>query len=116
MINETKVYLSKKKFDELTEELLHFGFLLGDNCDGPQPPTENDPAPGNPLMVLINAHHDEIGFVLPAYHPGNLWKMELDTSHEAGLVRDGTFEGTHAYPLQGRSFVLMREMDPGTPT
>ncbi|MDH3405612.1 MAG: glycogen debranching enzyme GlgX, partial [Gammaproteobacteria bacterium] len=68
------------------------------------------------FLLLINAHHDEIGFVLPAYHPGKLWKTELDTSHEAGLARDGTFEGTHTYPLQGRSFVLMREMDPGTPT
>ncbi|MDH3369753.1 MAG: glycogen debranching protein GlgX [Gammaproteobacteria bacterium] len=68
------------------------------------------------FLLLINAHHDEIGFVLPAYHPSKLWKTELDTSHEAGLARDGTFEGTHTYPLQGRSFVLMREMDPGTPT
>ncbi|HEY5682176.1 MAG TPA: glycogen debranching protein GlgX [Sulfuricaulis sp.] len=66
------------------------------------------------FLILINAHHDEIGFVLPAYHPGKLWKMELDTSHEAGLMCDGTFEGMYTYPLQGRSFVLMREMDPGT--
>ena len=62
------------------------------------------------FLLLLNAHHDEIGFVLPAYHPGMLWKAELDTSRDAGLGRDGTYEGTHVYPLQGRSLVLLREV------
>jgi hypothetical protein len=39
-----------------------------------------------------------------------LWKAELDTSRDAGLGRDGTYEGTHVYPLQGRSLVLLREV------
>jgi isoamylase len=68
------------------------------------------------FLLLINAHHDEIGFVLPAYHPGKLWRSELDTSRDAGLGRDGAYEGMHTYPLQGRSFVLMREMDRGAET
>ncbi|MEX2164684.1 MAG: glycogen debranching protein GlgX [Sulfuricaulis sp.] len=62
------------------------------------------------FLLLLNAHHDEIGFVLPAYRPGMLWKAELDTSRDAGLGRDGTYEGTHVYPLQGRSLVLLREV------
>ena len=62
------------------------------------------------FLLLLNAHHDEIGFVLPAYHPGMLWKAELDTSRDAGLGLDGTYEGTHVYPLQGRSLVLLREV------
>ncbi|MCR4300561.1 MAG: hypothetical protein NUV51_03045, partial [Sulfuricaulis sp.] len=65
------------------------------------------------FLLLINAHHDEIGFTLPNYHPGKLWRAELDTSRDAGLERDGTYAGTHTYPLQGRSFVLLRETDPG---
>jgi glycogen operon protein len=62
------------------------------------------------FLLLLNAHHDEIGFVLPAYHPGMQWKAELDTSRDAGLGRDGTYEGKHTYPLQGRSLALLREV------
>ncbi|MDH3514009.1 MAG: glycogen debranching enzyme GlgX, partial [Gammaproteobacteria bacterium] len=63
------------------------------------------------FLLLLNAHHDEIGFVLPAYHPDKLWKAELDTSRDAGLGHDGTYEGAHTYPLKGRSFALLREVD-----
>lgn len=83
----------------------------------PQTPISADgPITDANFLLLINAHHDEIGFVLPAYHPGKLWKSELDTSRDAGLGSDGTYEGAHTYPLRGRSFVLMREMDHGTET
>jgi glycogen operon protein len=64
------------------------------------------------FLLLLNAHHEEIGFVLPAYHPGMLWKTEFDTGRDAGLGHDGSLQGAQTYALQGRSLVLLRETDP----
>jgi hypothetical protein len=36
--------------------------------------------------------------------------VELDTSRDAGLGSDGTYAGPQAYPLQGRSLALLREI------
>lgn len=65
-------------------------------------------------LLLLNAHHDEIGFRLPAYHPEKLWKVELDTSRDGGLGHDGTYAGMQTYALQGRSLILLYETDPVT--
>jgi len=60
------------------------------------------------FLLLLNAHHEEISFTLPAYRQNILWNTEFDTSRadhgEAG------HEGGQAYPLQGRSLVLLREI------
>jgi len=63
------------------------------------------------FLMLLNAHHDEIGFVLPSYHLGASWKAELDTSRDEGLGQDGIYESGQSYPLHGRSFVLLREVE-----
>jgi len=63
------------------------------------------------FLMLLNAHHDEIGFVLPSYHPGAFWKAVLDTSRDEGLGQDGAYESGQNYPLLGRSFVLLREVE-----
>jgi glycogen operon protein len=56
------------------------------------------------LLLLLNAHDEPIAFALPG-RDGERWDALLDTGHEA-------FEGRRygagaAYPLQGRSLVLL---------
>jgi glycogen operon protein len=55
------------------------------------------------LLVLLNAHHEPVSFVLPD-RPGPEWEVLFDTSCVDARPRtaNGTFE------LDGRSVVLMR--------
>ena len=66
------------------------------------------PVTDNNFMLLFNAHHEEIPFVLPQFLTDKAWWTVLDTSvrmrnpfeqrrHEAGTL----------YPLQGRSLALL---------
>ncbi|MEP7261650.1 MAG: glycogen debranching enzyme GlgX, partial [Usitatibacter sp.] len=70
---------------------------------------------GRPLhdasyLVLFNAHHDQIEFTLP---PGIKWHTEIDTSFEAGEPPAGDQSPPAAYPLQGRSLVVLRQLEAG---
>ena len=76
--------------------------------------TETD-ARGRPLrdrnfLVLFNAHHETIPFTLPDY-AGARWCALLDTAFEDGLVIDGTFDAGAQYALQGRSLVLLQQVE-----
>ena len=57
------------------------------------------------FLLLFNAHHDVVPFRLPGY--GGRWVAMLDTSHQDGLLPDGTFDADAEYPLQGRSLALL---------
>ena len=60
------------------------------------------------FLLLLNAHHEEIAFTLPAHRQNILWTTELDTSRLTHA--DDTREGGQTYPLRGRSLVLLREI------
>jgi isoamylase len=59
---------------------------------------------GDTLLILLNAHFEEVPFVLPAPAEGHEWVRVIDTieSH----VPDARFPGGMKYPLQGRTLVL----------
>jgi len=61
------------------------------------------------FLVLLNAHHADIEFVLPALHPSAQWSAWMDTSREHGLRSVDTHEAGKAYPLQARSMVVLME-------
>ncbi|HUW37082.1 MAG TPA: glycogen debranching protein GlgX [Rhodocyclaceae bacterium] len=63
------------------------------------------------FLLLFNAHHEEIRFLLPELCPGCRWQALVDTHFAAGLVSDGRFSGLDAYPIQGRSLVLLVQLD-----
>ncbi len=61
---------------------------------------------GDTLLILLNAHHENIPFTLPSLKPIHQWKPVLNTA-----VRKGNPVEWHmgkVYPLQGRSLVVMR--------
>jgi isoamylase len=70
---------------------------------------------GRPLrdenfLLLLNAHHEPISFVMPLFHPGATWQVLADTSYEEGLEIDGRFPAGERYELQGRSLALLSEI------
>ena len=61
------------------------------------------------FLVLLNAHHEDVEFTLPAFHPGARWGAWMDTSREGGLRTAETYDAGAAYPLQARSLVVLME-------
>src|ERR1700730_17301829 len=61
------------------------------------------------FLVLLNAHHEDVAFTLPASRPGARWSAWMDTSREGGLHAVDTYDGGAAYPLQARSMVVLME-------
>jgi glycogen operon protein len=59
------------------------------------------------LLILMNAHHEEIPFTLPGFKEPTRWHAVLDTRYESGVAPDGDFAAKQTYPLQGRSFALL---------
>ncbi len=60
------------------------------------------------FLWLLNAHHEEIPFVLPKSRVLG-WQVALDTSYGGPAPDPGVVITSGTYPLQGRSLVLLRE-------
>jgi glycogen operon protein len=61
------------------------------------------------FLVLLNAHHEDIPFTLPTFHPGSRWVAWMDTSRDDGLRTADTRDSGALYPLQARSLVILME-------
>jgi glycogen operon protein len=61
------------------------------------------------FLLLLNSHHEDVAFTLPAIRKGSRWIAWMDTSHEGGLRAADTHESGTAYPLQARSMVVLME-------
>ncbi|MGA3087781.1 MAG: glycogen debranching protein GlgX [Terriglobales bacterium] len=61
------------------------------------------------FLVLLNAHHGDVGFTLPATCPCKRWFTWMDTSREAGLRAAESYDAGAVYPLQARSLVVLME-------
>ena len=61
------------------------------------------------FLVLLNAHHEDVGFILPGSSLCTRWSAWLDTSRENGLRPADTYDAAAAYPLQARSLVVLME-------
>ena len=60
------------------------------------------------LLILLNAHHQRLPFVLPAHRRSVRWEVVLDTRETAGRRRSRLLRGGEAYELEGRSLALLR--------
>jgi glycogen operon protein len=61
------------------------------------------------FLVLLNAHHEDVGFTLPGSCPCTRWSAWMDTSRENGLRPADTYDAAAVYPLQARSLVVLME-------
>ncbi len=72
---------------------------------------EGQPVNSDSVLILFNAYHDELPFVLPP-HRGEHWTLRLDTAHDEGLDAEfgrAEWRAGDTYPMAGRSVVLMTQ-------
>ncbi|MGH8139336.1 MAG: glycogen debranching protein GlgX, partial [Steroidobacteraceae bacterium] len=67
------------------------------------------PVTDNNFMLLFNAHHEQIPFVLPQFLSDKAWWTVVDTSAAGNPFEQRRHEAGTLYPLQGRSLALLRE-------
>jgi len=60
------------------------------------------------FLVLINAHHEAIPFVLPAHRAGVRWEPLVDTGTGDVRSRHPALRGGEAYQLGARTLALLR--------
>jgi isoamylase len=66
---------------------------------------------GDTLLMLMNAHHESVPFVLPPVSNNHRWEVLLDSSTTAPA--EELFEERHAFPLQARSMAVFRTVAAG---
>ena len=65
------------------------------------------------FLLLMNAHHEEILFVVPQAPSGSGWFAILDTSCQTTRNPDAYYTSPAKYPLRARSLALLVEREPG---
>jgi glycogen operon protein len=65
-----------------------------------------EPIVGDTLLMLLNAHHEPIEFMLPITHGETDWELVLDTALAA--PQPDVFKPHARYKLEGRSLAVLR--------
>jgi len=65
------------------------------------------PVRDNNFLVLFNAHHERIDFLLPEFHAGGGWQVVLDTANAKHPFEQKPYDAGATYPLEGRSMALL---------
>jgi isoamylase len=86
------VYLSGSELDEVDER--------------------GNPTRDDDFLLLVNAHHEPIPFMLPAYGSQEIWHCLMDTAYKSGLGSDGRHGAGSEYALHGRSLALLTRARP----
>ncbi|HET7854192.1 MAG TPA: glycogen debranching protein GlgX [Candidatus Methylomirabilis sp.] len=60
------------------------------------------------LLILLNAHHESLAFILPAHRPKMRWELLLDTRELQPGERRRPMRGGTPFEMEGRSLVLLR--------
>jgi isoamylase len=63
---------------------------------------------GDTLLLLLNAHHEAVPFVLPAHKKGTRWELTLDTADGRKGKGKRLARGGRTYDLRERSLALFR--------
>jgi glycogen operon protein len=64
---------------------------------------------GDTLLILLNAHHEFLSFVLPAHRRGVRWELVLDTREPTGRRKGHRLvKGGQTYRMESRSLALFR--------
>ncbi|MGQ0810081.1 MAG: glycogen debranching protein, partial [Nitrospiraceae bacterium] len=60
------------------------------------------------FLILLNAHHEALPFLLPAHKRGVRWELLLDTSAPNNGKAVGVLKGGESYDLEARSLAVLR--------
>ena len=61
------------------------------------------------LLLLLNAHHEDIDFLLPEYEEHHYWDVLLDTMDATGSPEISRYKAGQSYLLSGRALVLLKQ-------
>jgi glycogen operon protein len=96
---------------EMSDEAWNTGYvrvlgvrLAGDRIDDVD--ERGEPIVGDTLLILMNAHWEELRFALPETKAGQLWETLIDTADPDGPIR--VCRGGEGYALYGRSVAVLR--------
>ena len=71
-------------------------------------PSAGRPIQDGTFLLLLNAHHEPVPFVLPGLRNVE-WQLVVDTAREPAFARSGEAYGSAAaYDLRDRSIVLLQ--------
>jgi glycogen operon protein len=100
----------------MSEEDWKIGFAksLGVYLDGTNFSTPD--AMGEPIVdvsfyIVLNAHHNPLGFILPAAEWGQRWTPVLDTYQTPSWRGGKTCRAGEAVRVEGRSLLLLRRLE-----
>jgi glycogen operon protein len=101
--------------NEMSDESWNAGFVrsLGVRLAGDvitETDERGDPIRGDTLLFLMNAHWEEVDFVLPATRQEHIWETLLDTNTPD--APSASFRGGDKFPLYGRSIAVFRTTTP----
>jgi len=101
---------------EMTDEEWDMGFrtigirLAGDAIG--EKDTRGQAIIDDTFLLLLNAHHEDVSFTLPAHKKGIRWEVVFDTSispEQKTPKRRKLVKGGYPYELSSRAFVLLRK-------
>jgi glycogen operon protein len=82
-------------------------FLNGDAIT--EPGRRGEHITDDSFYLLLNAHYDDLDFILPEGRWGDLWNGALRTG-SMGTLQDRTWAAGNPFPVQGREFVVLRRI------
>ena len=77
------------------------GVLEGERDARGRPEEDDD------FLLLLNAHHEETPFTVPAHPEDARWRVILDTSYSGGLEAGSFHKPGGEYPLRARSIAVL---------
>jgi isoamylase len=86
------------------------GMRLGGEALG-ESDSEGNPVEDDNFLLLFNAHHEPVEFILPERGAGAGWKPVIDTSRPGNRLDDEWIPGGECYTPPGRSMVLLQEVE-----
>ena len=100
---------------EMSDEAWNAGFVkcLGVRLAGDvigDVDERGEPIVGDTLLLLLNAHHEPLPFLLPETKPEHHWERLLDTADQSEST--AVWQGGDAYQLPERSLVVLRTRRP----
>jgi glycogen operon protein len=78
-----------------------------------EPDAEGRRVVDDTFLVMLNAHHEPMGFTTPNDDPSARWETVLDTREPTGRGRRRTLRAGEVYELQARSLAVLRATGEG---
>ena len=66
------------------------------------------------FLLLINAHHEDVTFTLPARRWGQKWALELSTADPTAAAGSETYDARSRIETVARSVTVLKRIDPAT--